>query len=395
MRTGYSKLWRMARPVQHVRSMSDLPASVHRAGTDSRGAERFVLLDGLRGVAAFAVIVDHVPGGWLGEVFPGRYLAVDFFFVLSGFVLAHAYGAGLASGGSPMAFMKARLIRLYPMYLLALMLALSLAVLGAVRGWIGPGWTDILTVAAFGLLFLPAPPVTAFGNGELYPANAPAWSLFFELVANLIYALIARVLSWRLLAAVLAIGAAAVTFTVFRHAGTGGPGWLWTHADAGISRVVFDFFAGVAIYRLRSVVTMPALPWWAAMIAFLGVIAVPATGVWRTGYDVLAELVLMPLLVMLASGGVVNGVVARLCAVAGLVSYAVYVMHVPLMGAITVAAAVLGVQLAPGPVLVLLVAVAAAGVAWLANALYDKPLRRWLAGRAKRAKPVAARARQG
>ncbi|MEY4784719.1 MAG: hypothetical protein RIR41_2654, partial [Pseudomonadota bacterium] len=136
----------MARRMHIVRLMSDSPTRIRDAGAPSR--ERFLLLDGLRGVAAFAVILDHVPGGWLGELIPGRYLAVDFFFVLSGFVLAHAYGRGLEAGGSALDFMKARVIRLYPMYLLGLAIALSLAVLGAAGGWIGPGWGDILTVAA-------------------------------------------------------------------------------------------------------------------------------------------------------------------------------------------------------------------------------------------------------
>jgi peptidoglycan/LPS O-acetylase OafA/YrhL len=373
--------------------MSDLPASTSDAGQPSRaggGAERFLLLDGLRGVAAFAVILDHVPGGWLGELIPGRYLAVDFFFVLSGFVLAHAYGRGLAAGGSALDFMKARVIRLYPMYLLALAVAMSLAVLGAARGWIGPGWADILTVAAFGLFFLPAPPTASFGHGELYPANAPAWSLFFELVANLVYALIARVLSWRVLLAVLGVSAVAVVFTLSRHGDVRGPGWMWAQLDAGLARVMFDFFAGVAIYRLRGIVKLPALPWWAAVAAFLLVIAAAPVGVWRTGYDIAAALVLMPVLVMLASGRVVNGVVAKACAISGLLSYGVYVMHVPLLGVISTAAAVAGVQLGEGPVLVLAVAAAAGIAAWVANALYDKPLRRWLSGRANASKPLAA-----
>ncbi len=370
--------------------MSDSPASTHDAGAPSRGAERFLLLDGLRGIAAFAVILDHAPGGSLGELIPGRYLAVDFFFVLSGFVLAHAYGRGLDAGGSAFAFMKARVIRLYPMYLLGLAIALSLAVLGAVRGWVGPGWGDVLTVAAFGLVFLPAPQTATFGNGELYPANAPAWSLFFELVANVVYALIARMLSWRVLLAILGVGALAVVFTMARHGEVRGPGWMWAHLDAGLARVMFDFFAGVAIYRLRETVKLPALPWWAAIAVFVAVIAAAPQGPWRVIYDIAAALVLMPALVALASESVVRGAVAKACAVSGLLSYGVYVLHVPLLGVIGTAAAVTGVQLGEGPVLALAVAVAAAIAAWLANSLYDRPVRRWLSARATSAKPLAA-----
>lgn len=369
--------------------MNDSTASVHQpVGQDpdaGRSAgQRFLLLDGLRGVAAFAVILDHVPGGVLGDLAPGRYLAVDFFFVLSGFVLAHAYGRRLEQGWSPLAFMTARLIRLYPMYLLGLLIGLALSVLGLLRGWLGPGWSDVITTALLGLLFLPAPPMPAFGGGALYPFNGPAWSLFFELIANLIYALIARMLSWRVLGVILAVGAVAVVYTINRHAGTGGPGWLWEHVDAGLARVIFDFFAGVAIHRIWTVQRIPALPWWGALLAFLAVIAVPATGVWRVVYDSAAALVLMPLLVALSTGSRVSGVVARMCATFGLLSYGVYVIHVPLFATLGVAAAALHIDLGEGPMLALAVAAASAVVAGLAYVLFDRPLRgllsRWANG---------------
>ena len=96
--------------------MTALPLNPDEAPRAAAGAERFALLDGLRGIAAFAVILDHTPPNFLGELIPGRYLAVDFFFVLSGFVLAHAYGRRLEGGWSVFSFMRARVIRLYPLY---------------------------------------------------------------------------------------------------------------------------------------------------------------------------------------------------------------------------------------------------------------------------------------
>ena len=370
--------------------MSDSTASRQDAGagpTLDGGGDRFVLLDGLRGVAAFAVILDHVPGGWLGDLVPGRYLSVDFFFVLSGFVMAHAYGRRLESGWSPMAFMKARVIRLYPMYLAGLAIGLGLSLLGLMRGWVGPGWSDVITVTAFSLLFLPTPPMMVnFGAGELYPFNGPAWSLFFELVANVVYAVVARFLNWRVLGVILALGAVAVAFTVSRHAGVGGPGWLWEHLDAGLARVMFDFFAGVAIYRLRGQVKLPALPWWLAALAFVAVIAAPVPADWRAVYDIAASLVIMPVLVMLACGSAVSGAVARVCSFLGLMSYGVYVLHVPLFSVLGVVAAVLHVQLPEGPLLAAMVALLAGLAAWVGHYVYDQPLRTWLSGRAKRGK---------
>jgi peptidoglycan/LPS O-acetylase OafA/YrhL len=368
--------------------MSDSTASGHKASATSHvadGAQRFVLLDGLRGVAAFAVILDHVPGGVLGDLLPGRYLAVDFFFVLSGFVLAHAYSRRLEQGWSPLSFMTARLIRLYPMYLLGLALGLALSVIGLLRGWVGPTWSDVLTTAGLGLLFLPAPPMAGFGGGALYPFNGPAWSLFFELIANLVYALVARFLSWRVLGAVLVVGAVAVVFTINRHAGTGGPGWLWEHFDAGLARVMFDFFAGVTIHRVWAGKRLPALPWWAALLAFLLVIAVPAEGMWRIVYDSAAALILMPTLVALSAGSRVTGSVARLCSTIGLLSYGVYVIHVPLFATLGGAAAAAHVQLGGGPWLAVLVAALAAVLAAISYVAFDRPLRVWLSARAREA----------
>ncbi len=350
---------------------------------------RFLVLDGLRGVAAFAVILDHVASETLRAMLPGRYLAVDFFFVLSGFVLAHAYGERLARGLSPLGFLRLRLIRLYPLYLLGLVLALVPPLFGALRGWNVAPLSEVGIVAAISLFFIPVAPVFGWTSDHLYPLDRPAWSLFFELVANVIYAGIARFLSWRVFAVAMPILALAVMVTVMRHPDVGGPGWLWAHFDAGLSRVLFGFFAGVAIYRLRGQVRIPALPAWGSVLALLAIIAVPAAGLWRPAYDAFAGIVLMPLLVAFASGAKVSGVSAKVCGALGLLSYGVYVLHVPVLDLVALALTVLHTDLPFGFLNVLLVAGLAALAAALAHSAYDLPVRRWLtatfSGRAKTA----------
>jgi peptidoglycan/LPS O-acetylase OafA/YrhL len=360
------------------------------ASAASSDAGRFLVLDGMRGVAAFAVILDHVSSATLRAWFPGRYLAVDFFFVLSGFVLAHAYGQKLEQGTlSPFGFMRTRLIRLYPFYLLGLVLGLLLPLLAVLRGWEDASpLPEIATVAAFSLLFLPAPSYSWTG-GHLYPFNGPSWSLFFELVANLIYGFIARYLTWLVLGIGLTIMAVLVAFTVMRHEDLG-PGWLWQHFDAGLSRVIYCFFAGVAVYKLRDRVKLPALPAWASVIALLVIFAVPAPGLLRQAFDIFAAIVLMPLLVALASGAKVGGRAGRLCATLGLLSYGVYALHVPVMNLVNLAMQFLGVSLPYGFMNVALVAGVTAIIAAVATRYYDAPFRKLLSGRAKRAaKPVA------
>jgi peptidoglycan/LPS O-acetylase OafA/YrhL len=168
----------------------------------------FVILDGLRGIAAAAVVSVHarlffhsvaaygsVPdaAGLLPTTGPlsEAYLAVDFFFILSGFVLAHAYGEKLKDGMSLWRFMGIRLIRLYPLHLLALSLALwPYLTLRATSLHAGTIAVQMLTA----LFFLPSPATD--GEGSLFPMNGPVWSLLFELIANGLFALLIPLLTF-------------------------------------------------------------------------------------------------------------------------------------------------------------------------------------------------------
>jgi peptidoglycan/LPS O-acetylase OafA/YrhL len=368
-----------------------MPSGAHRP--PGAAAERFLVLDQLRGIAALVVILDHVPTLRLGELLPGRFFAVDFFFVLSGFVLAHSYGARLQQGWSPLSFMRTRLIRLYPLYLVGFAIGLATAITQTTTGAISllPVWTvpQLFAFAGFGLLFLPQP---VMAPGPLYPLNGPSWSLFYELIANFLYAVLAPFLSWRVLGAILVVGAFMVVAALYNHFGRGGPGWLWAHADAAIARVVFEFFAGVAIYRMRSIISLPKLPWWLAIAAFLAVIAVPIDPASISAWGCLVAIVLMPLLVALSASSKVTGAIAWSAGVLGALSYGVYCLHVPLFHFMYTN---LGVHFGQNAWAAITVATVASAATLILNRVYDRPVRAWLSrvlpgGSTNKPPPVSA-----
>ena len=172
----------------------------------------YALLDGLRGVAALLVVWYHVFEGYQfasgAAIIQGinhGYLAVDFFFILSGFVIGYAYddrwGKTLTLGK----FFKRRLIRLHPMVVMGALIGFVMFILQGAVTWNGtPAPIPAMMIALLcAMLMIPALPGGGYevrGNGEMFPLNGPAWSLFFEYIGNILYALFIRRLSTRALA---------------------------------------------------------------------------------------------------------------------------------------------------------------------------------------------------
>ena len=164
------------------------------------------LLDGLRGVAALMVIWYHVfegyafAGGTTIDTFNHGYLAVDFFFILSGFVIGYAYDDRWGKNFTMKDFIKRRLIRLHPMVIMgAVVGAITFYIQGSVQ-WDGThiGISMVMLSLLCTIFFIPAMPGVGYevrGNGEMFPLNGPCWSLFFEYIGNILYALFIRRLS--------------------------------------------------------------------------------------------------------------------------------------------------------------------------------------------------------
>ena len=292
----------------------------------------FYLLDAIRGAAALIVVVRHT-SYFFGWALPMSHLAVDLFFMLSGVVIANAYEARLQAGLPPGRFMLIRLIRLYPFYLLGSVLGL-VPVLAARSGLAAEGFQDDLSwTLGAAMLMLPT-----LSGADLYPLDTPAWSLFFELVANLFYALILRSLSGRLLLILIllcAVGLALVLGVTPGHSLHGG--FSPATMPAGAFRVGFSFFVGVALYRhghgVRNAALsagdsarMPAVLL-VGVVAALLVASPPAS--LRAVYELLTVTALFPLLIGLAMRCPLSGSGARWATVLGTLSYPVYVLHVP------------------------------------------------------------------
>ena len=290
--------------------------------------QTFDTLNGMRGIAALAVAMMHIRWFLVG-IHPAIVsLAVDFFFVLSGFVIAFAYADELRGGYRRRDFLLARFIRLYPLFLLGLLL-------GALAKWTfefpaeDPSlfWGNL----AANLLMLPYPLAYPGDYDNLYPLNFPAWSLFYEMLAYALFALVVRHLTGPRLAAIIAIGLAALVYTGFSE-GTLDRGTWRPSVVGGMARVTFSFFVGVALHGFwQTRPTRIALH----PVVMLALLALPllwrppedAAGAWL--YELAAIVLWMPLMVWLGTGSAAKGAWRTLCAALGAISYPLYIVHAP------------------------------------------------------------------
>lgn len=324
----------------------------------------FAVFDGLRGVAALLVVVHH---SGEPQLIPSGHLAVDFFFILSGFVISFAYDDRLATGMTFAAFAKIRLIRLYPMIALGVLLG----------GLINHGMhftpaADILIIPD--LLFIPNP------GRNFYPFDPVQWTLALEIGINLVHALAWRLITTRRLVALVGLAGAALLFTALRRH-TLDVGWGLENWWGGPVRVCFGYGLGMLLYRLHASGRLAGgtLPFAAAAIALAAVILACglAPQTLKGPAEFVAVAALFPLILMACvrtrPGAAWMG---KTVTWLGLISYPIYAVHVPIMKAWVMYTQ--GQSSLVGRLIPFCVAIA---FAVLAAIFYDKPLRRWLTAR--------------
>ena len=369
---------------------------------------RYEILDGLRGVAAVLVVAYHLFetyfGGKPNQPINHGYLAVDFFFVLSGFVIGYAYDDRW-DRMSTWAFFKRRLIRLHPMVIFGTLFGALLYYFGSCAEFPlinNTPWWMVLLVMFWCFTLIPLPSsMDIRGWAETNPLNGPAWSLQWEYVGNILYALFIRKFSKLALGISVAIFAVltiilCLNIDVFGFleerswaSYTVVGGWSTTpdQLQVGLTRLLYPFFCGLLISRVGKLIKVKAGFWWCSlMIAVL--FCMPWMGLgtegearWTNGlYEALCILVCFPLIVAMGAGSSVKG--SKSTAInkfLGDISYPIYITHYPLIymqmsWVDSHKDAPLGMHI----FVAVCIFVLAILVAYGSYKLYDLPVREWL-----------------
>lgn len=321
---------------------------------------RYEILDGLRGVAAMLVVAYHLLETYFHSA-PNQpinhgYLAVDFFFVLSGFVIGYAYDDRW-DRMSTLNFFKRRLIRLHPMVIFGTMLGAALFYFGECTSFSiisSTPWYVVLLIMLWAFTIIPIPAsMDIRGWAETNPLNGPVWSLQWEYIANILYALIFRRLSKVALGVCVAFFA---ILTVVLCLNIDVTGWLsmrdyasytviggWSltpdQLQIGITRLLYPFFCGLLVSRVGKLIKVKNGFWWCSLLIVVA-LCMPWMGISETGdgrwtnglYEAVCIIVVFPLIVAMGAGSSVAGSKsAAINKFLGEISYPIYITHFPLI----------------------------------------------------------------
>lgn len=356
----------------------------------------YVILDGLRGVAAIMVVLYHVleiysQNNHALQIINHGYLAVDFFFLLSGYVLGYAYDDRWGTM-TLKDFFKRRIVRLHPMIIAGMLLG---ALLYYFQDAPALGWKEtsdvsimkLLLIMALGMLLIPVgKSLDIRGWNEMYPLNGPAWSLFFEYIANIVYALILRRTSKIILSILVIFAAGNTIYYAFTNPlGDIIGGWAIDDPKQlriGLTRLAFPFLAGLLLARtgkLRFIKNAFLLT--ALLLVIL--LSIPHLGgennLWNRFYECICLFVFFPLIIWLGAGGKIkNKKTMSLCKFLGDISYPIYITHFPFVNIYMAYIVNNNLSLEDSWPYGLLVVIISLIVAYFSMKFYDVPVREWL-----------------
>jgi len=350
------------------------------------------ILDGLRGVAALTVVCFHLFEAYatshLDQKVNHGYLAVDFFFILSGFVVGYAYDDRWKTM-TVKDFIKRRLIRMHPMVVIGAIIGAIMFYFQGCSAWdVSKVSVSMLLISTLiNALLIPATPGFEIrGVGEMYPLNGPTWSLFFEYIGNILYAFFIHKLPTKILSIlVLLAGCGLAAFAIWGPYGDICVGFALTDENfiGGSLRLLFSFSAGLLLSRIFKPIKIRGA-FWIGSISIVIISAIPRIGgsenLWMNGlFDTLSFAILFPVIVYLgASGQTTDKTTTRICKFFGDISYPLYMVHYPfiyLYYAWVKNENLTFTQSLPGAMALVIGCVI---LAYLCLKLYDEPVRKFL-----------------
>jgi peptidoglycan/LPS O-acetylase OafA/YrhL len=364
-------------------------ANATRADRTTTGKEHFEVLDGLRGSAAILIVIFHVFNysfGWNTSLslMHHAYLAVDFFFGLSGFVVAYAYDDRWIRM-STLQFFRTRLIRLHPLVLVGATLGLLGYLLDPFGKAINQTSAPMLLLAyVTSLLLLPSPPVGGRQN-ESQALNGPAWSLMQEYLGNIAYALILRRLR-ALTLGIIFVLSGLILIWVANMKGSLDGGWGYPEIWMAPLRLTVSFVMGLWLYRVQGRIRRPQIGLLVLSIILVIIFQAPkfsnVGGLSPNGlYDAACVLFVFPLIILCGAHSNAGAGMMKLCKFSGRLSYPLYITHIPFVYLIANFAHTRhpAKSVLLTCIFVLLPLVIA--VAWLVLKYFDEPVRAWLTRR--------------
>lgn len=342
--------------------------------------QHFQILDGLRGVAAISVVIFHFmeiaqPNyeiNFIGHAF----LAVDFFFCLSGFVIAYAYDKERLEKIGFGTFLKLRLIRLHPLVIIG-------AIIGILSWYFDPFSSLHVAYGNFKsfLLFVTAClmipyPLVKERYFNLFHLNAPSWSLFWEYIANIVYALVLVKLPNKILWVLLAIAAVFLCRETYVSHNIMN-GWGGDNISAGAIRVSFSFLAGMLVYRSGWIIKSQ-LGFIAVSVLTLAVFFSPFSNKWNFISEPAIVILYLPFLVALGAGATLRPAFTKICKFSGELSYPLYMIHYPFIWIFFSYLEKYKPTMDKLAVIIPISVILLIALAWLILKLIDEPIRKYL-----------------
>ncbi|UKT63954.1 acyltransferase family protein [Pedobacter mucosus] len=294
--------------------------------------QHFQILDGLRGVAAVCVVIFHfmefAAPDYHDNFIAHSYLAVDFFFCLSGFVIAYAYDTKIKEIGI-LTFFKMRLIRLHPLVIIGAILGLLTFIFDPYSKLFetyGLGKSISMFISACFLIPLP---IVTERYLNLFHLNPPMWSLFWEYIANIFYALVLFKLPKKSILILAIVAAVILVFSAHQY-GYIGVGWGGDTFIGGGARVLYSFVAGILVYKSKWIIKSPL---GFLSLSFLLILAflVPFSNKYSWIIDSIIVIIYFPLLVALGAGAHLRTNHLKYCKFSGDISYPLYMIHYPFL----------------------------------------------------------------